>query len=63
MSLFHSHCKECDKSIPLGWDYCSISCEQAERREYMKLVNDSIELNSLKDKTIKSKREDNNGKS
>ena len=52
MSFFHSHCKECDKVIPWGWDYCSIGCEQAkftkvtisedEYIEYIKLRNNYL---------------------
>lgn len=50
MSFFHSHCKECDKSIPFLWDYCSLECELAEQRRYRDLVRASLELEQIKAK-------------
>ena len=46
MSFFHSHCKECGKSISWGWNYCSLDCEQAENMRYRELVNKAIKYDN-----------------
>ena len=42
--IFHSHCKECGKEIPWGWEFCSLDCEYAEehrmKKNYNKLKKD-----------------------
>lgn len=35
MRFFHSHCKECNKPIRWGWEFCSPTCENAEKLRYI----------------------------
>jgi len=48
MSLFHSHCKEYDKSVSWGTVYCSLECEHAEEQRQSDLIWSKIELERIK---------------